>query len=71
MADIKINDLLIHDIPGADLFSDSENFLRDLSDDEMDIQGGWSPLYFAYASSNICIGGGIVLTHAVTRIVWP
>lgn len=40
MADIKINDLTI---TGAGLFLDSETFLNDLGDDEMNIQGGrWS-----------------------------
>jgi hypothetical protein len=38
MANIKVKDLT--SIAGADLFSDSENFMQDLSEDELDLQGG-------------------------------
>jgi hypothetical protein len=36
MASIKVNDLLTHKTLGTDLFSDSENFMRDLSDDDQE-----------------------------------
>lgn len=40
MADIKINNIKV---TGADLFSDTESFLNELSNDEMKIKGGdWS-----------------------------
>ncbi|PSB44754.1 hypothetical protein [Chamaesiphon polymorphus] len=42
MADIQVKDLT--SIAGADLFSDSENFMRDLSDDELELHGGWTPV---------------------------
>ena len=38
MANIKVQDLI--SIAGIDLFSDSESFIRDLSDLEVDLQGG-------------------------------
>jgi hypothetical protein len=38
MANIVISDLRP---AGADLFTDSESFLYDLTDDEQMIQGGW------------------------------
>jgi hypothetical protein len=42
MADIKVNDLQINDIKpvGFELMDDSENFLSDLNDSELDIVGG-------------------------------
>jgi hypothetical protein len=39
MANINVKDLSGH-ITGSDLFSDSESFMRDLSDDELTTQGG-------------------------------
>jgi tryptophan synthase beta subunit len=38
MANIKVQDLT--SIAGADLFNDSESFMRDLSDREISLQGG-------------------------------
>jgi hypothetical protein len=40
MANIKVRDLT--NIAGADLFNDSESFMRYLSDDELSVQGGGS-----------------------------
>jgi hypothetical protein len=40
MASIKLSDLVRNSIIGADLFNDSESFIRDLSDDEVNFQGG-------------------------------
>jgi hypothetical protein len=50
MADINISDLKI---AGSDLFNDSENYLQDLSEEEVNFQGGgtWT---LAYASSEAC-----------------
>ena len=56
MADIKINDI---SFDGNDLFADSENFLDDLSNDDMNlIQGGLVDLASAGWStiSNHCGG---------------
>jgi hypothetical protein len=38
MANIKLKDLSI--IVGIDLFSDSENFMQELSESELELQGG-------------------------------
>lgn len=40
MANIALKDLSVNNITGADLFNDSESFMRDLSDDELNINGG-------------------------------
>jgi hypothetical protein len=40
MSNIEIKDLNNQNALGADLFSDSESFLRDLSENEFDIYGG-------------------------------
>jgi hypothetical protein len=40
MADIKLNDLLTQNNSGSDLFSDSESFLKELSDEGEQIVGG-------------------------------
>jgi hypothetical protein len=39
MANINVKDLS-GNITGSDLFSDSESFMRDLSDYELNVQGG-------------------------------
>ena len=46
MANIKVLDL--NSITGEDLFNDSESFIRDLSDDELELQGGFPPAVLAY-----------------------
>ena len=38
MPNIKLTDLNV--IVGTDLFADSENFMQDLSEDELNLQGG-------------------------------
>jgi hypothetical protein len=38
MSNIKLTDL--NRIVGTDLFTDSEDFMKDLSEDELDLQGG-------------------------------
>jgi hypothetical protein len=48
MADIKINDITI---TGAELFLDSETFLNDLGDDELNLRGG---LEVASSRSHYC-----------------
>ena len=40
MASITVKDLVKHIVIGADLFNDSENFMRDLSEDELSLYGG-------------------------------
>ena len=40
MANITLGNLATHSIIGADLFNDSESFMLDLSDRQLDIQGG-------------------------------
>jgi hypothetical protein len=41
MANINIKNLNSN-ITGSDLFSDSESFMRDLSDDELETTGGFT-----------------------------
>jgi hypothetical protein len=43
MTNIKVKDLSTPTITGADLFIDSESFMRDLSDNELDLEGGKAP----------------------------
>lgn len=40
MANITVENLTKHSIVGADLFKDTESFMLDLSDRQLDIQGG-------------------------------
>lgn len=42
MANIIVKDLT--GITGANLFNDSESFMQDLSDSELELQGGWRGL---------------------------
>ena len=49
MANIKVNDL---QPTGSELFFDSESFLNELSDAEMDIKGGWSSISIGACGNN-------------------
>jgi hypothetical protein len=40
MANITVENLEKHSIIGVDLFNDAESFMLDLSDRQLDIQGG-------------------------------
>jgi hypothetical protein len=64
MANIKVRDLTC--IAGADLFSDSESFMQDLSEDELTLQGGVTP---AAASPWIMAGGIALYALAVAAII--
>ncbi|NES91861.1 hypothetical protein [Okeania sp. SIO2B9] len=59
MANINISDLRP---AGADLFLDSESFMMDLSEEELDLTGGWT---FVITSSKPCIVGGAFVVGAV------
>jgi hypothetical protein len=48
MANIKLQDLT--SIAGLDLFDDAENFMQDLSANELDLQGGKAPQITAQLS---------------------
>jgi hypothetical protein len=50
MANIKVKDLAEHNITGVALFSDSESFMQDLSEHELDLQGGKAPRVTAHLS---------------------
>jgi hypothetical protein len=50
MADIQISDLRI---TGSDLFDDSENYLQDLSEEEVNFQGGMIPTLVADPTTKI------------------
>jgi hypothetical protein len=54
MSNIKVKDLSIPTITGSDLFLDSESFMRDLSDNELDLQGGKAPRITARISIFCC-----------------
>jgi hypothetical protein len=41
MANITLKDLISSNITGVSLFNDSESFMQDLSEDELNLQGGW------------------------------
>lgn len=60
MASIAISDL---NAAGSDLFSDSENFMDELSEGELSIQGGITPTAFwasvAVVGSAATVGGAI------------
>ncbi|MEH2166527.1 MAG: hypothetical protein V7K41_07605 [Nostoc sp.] len=67
MANISISDLRP---TGYDLFFDYESYMKDLSDEELNIQGGITPaLYvaaeYAIASSEAC---GLLVVIAIDKI---
>jgi len=64
MANIAISDLRP---TGSDLFFDSESYMKDLSDGELDIQGGVTPALVGYAiaSSELC---GLAVLIAIDAI---
>ncbi|BAY89417.1 MULTISPECIES: hypothetical protein [unclassified Tolypothrix] len=49
MANIKVHDLMNLNLTGADLFSDSESFMKELSGEDEQIFGGAIPV--------ICVTG--------------
>lgn len=64
MANIAISDL--HPT-GYDLFSDSESYMKDLSDGELDIQGGVTPVLIGYAivSSEVCLSLVVIAIKSI------
>jgi hypothetical protein len=62
MANIKVRDLT--SIAGTDLFNDSESFMQDLSDDELALQGGATPI-----ASYWFVGGGIAVAGLLMAAV--
>jgi hypothetical protein len=64
MANITISELRP---AGADLFSDSESYLMDLSGEELSLEGGL-PLTVT-TSSKVCIGGAVKATKWVAGAV--
>jgi hypothetical protein len=40
MANLTVKDLVLPSIAGTDLFNDSESFLQDLSEHELELHGG-------------------------------
>ncbi len=50
MPNITVKDLSISTVIGSDLFIDSESFILDLSDSELDISGGKAPQIIAQLS---------------------
>lgn len=61
MADIKIYDL---EIAGTELFADTENYLADMSEEELNFQGGLAFVPILIASSEACAIGvaGVIAT---------
>ena len=62
MANINISDLRP---AGADLFLDSESYLNDLTEGELDLTSGALSWTIAVASSKGCILGGAMVVGAV------
>lgn len=58
MTNIEIQDLASNSI-GVELFSDSESFMRDLFDNELNVQGG----------GNLCCD--VILRNTIFRIPRP
>ena len=58
MANIKLKDLG-GTVTGSDLFADSESFMQDLSDRELNIQGGAN------------IGCDVIIRNTIFRIPHP
>jgi hypothetical protein len=50
MPNITVKNLSVSTISGSDLFIDSESFMQDLSDNELDLQGGKAPQITAQIS---------------------
>jgi hypothetical protein len=59
MASIRIDDL-----SGFNLFNDSESFMRDLQEDDLNIQGGLTPT-LALASSEAC---GVIIAYIIIKL---
>ena len=69
MTNIKVNDI---ELAGAELFNDSESYLMNLSENELDVYGGVVWTYYIYQgaaftvrSSNGCL---VVAGAAVNRL---
>lgn len=66
MATIKISDL--HPT-GADLFQDSENYLNELTDDELDLtHGGFTPAVSKFVVTAV---SRYVVSRVVSRLFQP
>ena len=65
MANIAISNLRA---PGAELFMDSESYLQELTDTELDVtKGGTSPLIVTFAAGVVLgIGAGIGIGALIT-----
>lgn len=57
MANIHISDL---NSVGFELFSDSESYMMELSEDELGIQGGFAQKATVFVSTKLCIGVAVV-----------
>jgi hypothetical protein len=53
MADINVNDLVIHNTSGTNLFDDSESFMKELTDDSEQVIGG---IHMCWAKTGLCGG---------------
>jgi hypothetical protein len=61
MATINIQDLKV---AGSNLFSDEENYMNELTADELDITtGAWSPVIYTLA-----VGSAFVLSYNIGKI---
>jgi hypothetical protein len=58
MADIKVQDILINNIPGIDLFNDSENFMVELNDESEQVLGGCRSDTFYCSARMTCNDSG-------------
>jgi hypothetical protein len=60
MANISISDLRP---AGVDFFSDSENYLNDLTDDELNTRGGISPIVVRIVIAAAAVAQGFYTGH--------
>jgi len=69
MANIKVNDLLELNPAGAELFNDSESFMKELSEEseQMEVIGGYSP-YVEYCLFGTCNLTGAISSNTVVIV---
>jgi hypothetical protein len=64
MANITISNL--HPV-GSELFSDSESYLKELSEEDFGVQGGMSGSMITLGSAAVGVGLGVAAGYAYTK----
>jgi hypothetical protein len=72
MASITVENLTEYNVSGMNLFNDSENFMMELSDDELNVYGGLTPgiIYTAILSSEICATAVVITAIRVHHAIY-